>query len=305
MRASDHAGPEFYSVHSARDWFPDPSIHVAVWRAVQGTAYREHSHEFFETVIILKGSINHLIYGNSILATAGDVFNIPPGVEHGYRSPLDCSAVSVIYDERVIKDHFRDLTRMPEYRAFMHLEPTSRKDETFGKFLKLAPKELIVLNELVKCIEMELEKRQAGYQHVAAAYLIELIVLICRYYALDTTVSSDVYVSVARCINHIEANLSRPLTLDYLVDISHMSRRTFIRHFKKVTGESPVHFLHRLRIERARGALAETDLNVTEVAEYVGFNDSNNFSRAFKEATGMSPLAYRKMGEGSTRRAAE
>ena len=49
-----------------------------------------------------------------------------------------------------------------------------------------------------------------------------------------------------------------------------------------------------MRAARAQALLAETDLAVTEVGARVGYMSSSHFARAFRQATGISPRAYRK-----------
>ena len=58
--------------------------------------------------------------------------------------------------------------------------------------------------------------------------------------------------------------------------------------------ESPMEYIERVRLERSRQMLATTDVPVYAVAESVGFINPFHFSRAFKEASGMSPSHYRK-----------
>ncbi len=58
--------------------------------------------------------------------------------------------------------------------------------------------------------------------------------------------------------------------------------------------ESPMEYIKRVRLERSRQMLATTDVPVYAVAESVGFINPFHFSRAFKEASGMSPSHYRK-----------
>lgn len=72
--------------------------------------------------------------------------------------------------------------------------------------------------------------------------------------------------------------------------------------FKEHTGWSPRQYQLRIRVNRAKTLLAAGDLGVGEVAERVGFHSVYYFSRFFKTATGLPPLAYRnKRGLDSTR----
>ena len=59
------------------------------------------------------------------------------------------------------------------------------------------------------------------------------------------------------------------------------------------TGLSLMHYLTRYRIQQAKQLLAATHKSITEIAMYVGFSDSNYFSRVFRQEVGIAPLTYR------------
>ena len=73
-----------------------------------------------------------------------------------------------------------------------------------------------------------------------------------------------------------------------------MSVRTLNRRFRAATGESPVSYLHRVRIEAAKRLLDETTSNVDEITAAVGYSDPRSFGRLFRRQTGMSPREYRR-----------
>ena len=64
--------------------------------------------------------------------------------------------------------------------------------------------------------------------------------------------------------------------------------------FRKRTGMTYQNYLTRLRIDRARRYLEETDLMVYEISERVGYSDTAYFSRVFEKTTGIRPTDYRK-----------
>jgi transcriptional regulator GlxA family with amidase domain len=72
-----------------------------------------------------------------------------------------------------------------------------------------------------------------------------------------------------------------------------MSPRTFARRFTAATGEAPLAYLHRLRIDAARHMLETKQKNVAEVSRAVGYEDVGFFRRLFKRHTGASPRDYR------------
>jgi len=73
-----------------------------------------------------------------------------------------------------------------------------------------------------------------------------------------------------------------------------MSPRNFARRFKAATGQTPLAYLHGLRVTIARRLLENGRLTVKEIAEEVGYSDLLFFRRLFRRHTGVSPNDYRK-----------
>jgi AraC-like DNA-binding protein len=73
-----------------------------------------------------------------------------------------------------------------------------------------------------------------------------------------------------------------------------VSRYTISRRFKSLLGRSPRQYLQETRIDQAKRKLVETDGTLTDIALGCGFTDATQFSRLFKEATGMTPGRYRE-----------
>ncbi len=72
-----------------------------------------------------------------------------------------------------------------------------------------------------------------------------------------------------------------------------VSRRTFDRRFVKATGNTPLEYSQRIKIEAAKNALETTRKTVNEVMYDVGYNDPKAFRNVFSRITGISPLVYR------------
>ena len=98
---------------------------------------------------------------------------------------------------------------------------------------------------------------------------------------------------------YLAGHLEDPrLSVDACLKRSGMSATRFRSLFRQVYGTSPRQYLIGLRISRAKGLLTATGLSVTQVAESCGFESIYHFSKAFKQATGCSPSAYREDGSG-------
>ncbi|HEY5745523.1 MAG TPA: helix-turn-helix domain-containing protein [Chryseolinea sp.] len=92
---------------------------------------------------------------------------------------------------------------------------------------------------------------------------------------------------------HFENKLSEKISMGDLSSKLNVSRRNFDRRFIKATGNTPVEYLQRAKIEAAKKALETSRKNVNEVMYDVGYSDIKAFREVFRKITGMSPLDYR------------
>jgi len=99
---------------------------------------------------------------------------------------------------------------------------------------------------------------------------------------------------VARSLRFIWEHSHEPISVKDLVGVAAMSRRALHKAFVEHLGRTPGQELHRVRIERARKLLAETDDKLDVIARACGYQSTNSFCVAFKNATGMSPKQFRE-----------
>ena len=91
---------------------------------------------------------------------------------------------------------------------------------------------------------------------------------------------------------------SRHVSIDELAQRAGMSTRNFTRRFRQATGEPPIAYLHKLRINCAR-QLLETDFkSVQQVCHEVGYEDVPFFRKIFKRYTGLAPKEYKQRFAG-------
>lgn len=87
----------------------------------------------------------------------------------------------------------------------------------------------------------------------------------------------------------IQSDLANPIAIGDLAQRAGMSSSAFFEHFKTVTGTSPLQYQKDLRLLRAREALRNTNVKVSEVAFGVGYESSAQFSREYARKFGMPP----------------
>lgn len=91
----------------------------------------------------------------------------------------------------------------------------------------------------------------------------------------------------------LESNFKENVSLDKLAGIGNIGKKTLMRRFKKATGETPLGYVQKLRIENAKRLLESKNLSFAEVTWEVGYNDVSSFHKAFKTETGLTPIEYR------------
>jgi transcriptional regulator GlxA family with amidase domain len=100
---------------------------------------------------------------------------------------------------------------------------------------------------------------------------------------------------LAPVLDWMRAHLHEPLTVTTIARHANTTERTLIRHFRAITGTTPIKWLNAQRIQRARELLETGGLPVEEVGEASGLGTPANFRRHFSLATGVAPSAYRRL----------
>jgi len=97
---------------------------------------------------------------------------------------------------------------------------------------------------------------------------------------------------INQVIDYISANLHRPLQLENIADQINVSQRQLLRIMHSVFSESLYAYVARQRMERAVMYMQTKDMSLTELAEMVGYDNPQSFSKAFKKQFGLSPKNY-------------
>lgn len=276
------------------DWFHADGFPISIERRDPQEPFGLHAHDFSELVIITGGRGLHVTGRESWPLVAGDVFVIGPSRPHDYRNMADLRLINLLFEPRVLEKQTWDLPALPGYHALFNLEPAWRSRHQFRSRLHLQAPELARAVALVDMIDEELQRRDPGFAALAAASFMQLIGYLARCYSRSRDPDTRSILRIAEAITHLESHYRHPINLDELASIAHMSKRTFMRAFGRATGATPIAYLIQLRIRHAAALLRREPLNISEVAFRVGFDDSNYFSRQFRQIMGTSPREYRR-----------
>ncbi len=126
-------------------------------------------------------------------------------------------------------------------------------------------------------LQYQPERQRLGYQLIEDGQM-------------HPTTDSPVY----RVQQWLKAHLQQPYRLDELAVVASTSSRTLLRHFQTAVGMTPLDYLHRVRVDRAKVLLEVTQQNLHAIALACGYSDASSFSRMFSKIAGISPGVYRQ-----------
>jgi AraC-like DNA-binding protein len=221
---------------------------------------------------------------------------------HGYQRTRGLNLLNILIREDALPRLTRDLRRLPGYHPLFALESLRWSQASYASRLRLNGADLAQISDWAGRIEEETLRPQQGGHVLAEAYLTLIIGLLARRYGRSSRLAARPEAGMGRLLSWIEANLAAPIGVPQLARQAGMSVRSFHRHFRAATGQTPRDYVAGQRLARAREALvAQPAGRIDEIAAQCGFEDSNYFSRVFRQHTGASPRDYARHHEPAKR----
>ena len=98
---------------------------------------------------------------------------------------------------------------------------------------------------------------------------------------------------IQRAVNWMHQEIGNQITMEDAARTTGLKSAQFRSNFLRETGFSPVDYLTRIRIQKAKGVLLETSTSVTDIAFNLGFSSSQYFATVFRRLTGSTPRDFR------------
>lgn len=147
------------------------------------------------------------------------------------------------------------------------------------------------LNLLLYLIEKYYDRQTAIY--CSKIFQVEIDRVTQSDFAIFTPQKSHGDEVVKKAQSYLEDNFSEKISFEDLSQRFAVGRRNFDRRFVKATGNTPLEYLQRVKIESAKKAFETTRKTINEVMYDVGYSDLKTFREVFRKVTGISPLEYR------------
>ncbi len=257
--------------------------------AYRSDVYPSKNEVFFEenaVIYVLEGEKNFTNSEARVSIKKGDVFFVRRGY-YLMSESIDASYKSLVFflEDKLIKDFVnQNLELFPEKRGSQLDNSTLlvlHSDEKFGKFaesvLPYFKAKSKYLNQFLKLKLHELLLHLMEFDN--SNELRGLLQLIYRGEKED--------------LGYLMKNYYlKPLTMKELARLSGRSLSGFKRDFQELFETSPATWIRKKRLDRAAFLLKNSDKNVSEIAEEVGFESISHFIKLFKETHGKTPAKY-------------
>lgn len=247
--------------------------------AETGTSW-PHYHSLYEIYFMLEGNCTYIIDNKLYNVQAGDIVVIPDGIIHHTK-----------YDDI---NHSRILINC----SHEYVPSLVKSGLAVGIYLYRNPFVVDETRKLLEKTEIEYKRKDSYSKDILICHTHSLFYLLLRNSDSCITVD-DGNKLIEQAVAYIRENFASDITLSSMAKRFSVSPEHFSRMFKKETGLGFSKYLNSLRLQYAEHLLKNSESqNITQVAEICGFEDSNYFSKKFKEVYGTSPKNVQKHRKG-------
>jgi AraC-like DNA-binding protein/mannose-6-phosphate isomerase-like protein (cupin superfamily) len=263
---------------------------------LQNSILKLHWHDYLELLYFVEGQATINIGSASYEVSAGDILFVNCGQLHsGYsRSGSLVRYYAVVIDPSVFANEVNDsyykkfIQPYLEGKRLFHVKP-DRLSPYYRK-----------LKTSVKSIIREFKDSRPGFELKIKVGLYSLIVDYIRsYFPMDSAdaAAEDAVReagSIRNLLSYIYLVCPRKMTVAEAADYVQLSPFYFCKMFKKITSQTFIEFLNKYKISRAEEFLLYTNDSISDIANELGFCNTNYFDKVFRSVNGCSPSAFRK-----------
>ena len=267
---------------------------VFVIRHPRFTRRRDHTHNYFEIDYVSSGKCSLYFNGDSYKLNEGELCIVAPFSVHDLIIDNQDSLVfCIMIRKSTFNTTFFSLRSGKDLLSYFFRNIL--QNDTHSNFLRFFTSDNNDIRMNIRNAMLE-SYRNDGYSNVCAISFINLMFAnllrnfskCLQYY--DYPEGSD----FSLVLQYIQHNY-QTLTLSSLATFFHYSEPHICTLIKQNTGHSFTELIRDLRLSDAVECLVNTNKKISEIADYVGYNSADHFSRVFRSTYHMSPIEYRKL----------
>lgn len=257
---------------------------------VQNSPYPTlHTHNYYEILVMLSGTITHAMNGQSYTMQEGDCCLIRPEDCHCLTfQNADISKNNSLYiNFMMTRDFYRKSIRCYNCDPI----PSTEQDSTPITFhIAHAVREKIQHT----CLHIQTPLNQPAPNNIliCKALISELLHIAILSYSTREHIHSPVWLQKLMARMQSTENISKKT--DVLLSDTPYSRSYIEKSFRRHFGTSILEYRNSIKMAHAKELLSNTALSVSQITELLGFESVPYFSILFKRSFGVSPIQYRK-----------
>jgi len=253
-----------------------------------------HRHDFFEVLYLLKGSGYHVIDGNKYEIKPPCVFFMSPGQAHKLELSNDIEGFIFIFTADFYLLNRSNQNSLIEFPFFY----TIHQDNP--PLLLESENDIHFLESLFRQSIAEI-RRSGDYIPEMLHAILDLILTTCaaRYKVNENILNKGKgQILVKRFYQLVEENYLKNLSLVDYAGLLAVTPNHLTQTMKQFTGKTSTQVIKLKQILEIKRLLVHTNLNVTEIATQLNFDDQSYFTKFFKRETELTPLQYRSQSSG-------
>ena len=248
-----------------------------------------HRHDFFEVLFLLKGSGYHIIDGNKYEIKPACVFFMSPGQAHKLELSNDIEGFIFIFTADFYLLNRSNQDSLIEFPFFYTIHqdnpPLFLENENDIQFLEILFRKSIAEANLARDFTIELLRS-----------ILNLILTTCaaRYPMNENLLNKGKgQILVKRFFHLVEENNQKNFSLSEYAGMIGITPNHLTQTVKILTGKTSSQIIRAKQLLEIKRLLVHTNLNVSEIANQLNFEDQSYFTKFFKRETGFTPLQYR------------
>jgi AraC family transcriptional regulator, transcriptional activator of pobA len=249
-----------------------------------------HRHDFYKLMAITKGRGWHEIDFNRTPIRPYQVFFIKPGQVHNWKMTRNASGYFVEFGRESIISGF-SYPSWAVNQLSHHIDLSKAKPNNRDSVMKVF--ELML---------QEYENEDQGFETSLKSYLISLVITLQRISTRKHNEPKEIDLTIDHFLILVEENFRKEHGIKFYAEKLKTSPKALTMKVSRGLGKSPRTVIHERCLLESRRLLAYSNFSISEVGFEVGLEDANYFSRFFKNATGLTPGAFRTKVKGYGRR---
>lgn len=240
-----------------------------------------HFHNGYELIFVTNGNVMIEIDGVPHKAKSSTIILLNPFEQHKITDESDnYERIILVLNPNILEQNIS-----PRLISMLKCRP-----QGFSHVINLEKSNFASICAILDNISNELKLDDLFKEQYLLNCVYNMLILMYR----EEKIISDYSPSMVKAQIYIDENYFQINSIEDVAKKFCVSLPHFSRSFKSYSGYPPVEYLKNTRLYHAQQLLLYSDYNINEIGNKVGFKDTNNFIRQFKNKFNMSPMNFRK-----------